>query len=373
MEFGGPWGAASIILLSHALLYYVHYVLHHNGGAIWAPSSLSDLSSALSAVAASAAPTPLAAAIYFGFLALEVVFAVTLPGVVLLGRPDAAGHRLQYRCNAYACWWATLLLGAVLQWTGFAGFDLGVVARLHGPLMTVAVLFADAQALAWYVWAHWTGAAAAVATGSPVYDFFMGVVLHPRLLGGALDVKMFAEIRISWFLLFALTSASAVDSYQRTGGVPASLQFLCLAHWLYANACAKGEHFVPNTFDITFERYGWMLCWWNLAGVPFYYSKGAFLLSNLGRPSSPLPPGYLPVLLVLLLAAYYVWDTSQSQKSYFRQQYHGSSLERKTFPQLPWQTLGPSPKHIKTARGTPLLVDGWWAYARKVHYTADSE
>lgn len=44
-------------------------------------------------------------------------------------------------------------------------------------------------------------------TGNLVYDFFMGASLNPRI--GSLDMKMFAEIRISWMLLFFLTTSCA--------------------------------------------------------------------------------------------------------------------------------------------------------------------
>lgn len=37
---------------------------------------------------------------------------------------------------------------------------------------------------------------------------------------------------------------------------------------------------------------------------------------------------------------------------------------------LPWQILE-NPRYLATQRGTPLLTDGWWAYARKIHYTCD--
>ena len=55
---------------------------------------------------------------------------------------------------------------------------------------------------------------------------------------------------------------------------------MVLAHWLYANACAKGEHFIPYTWDITTERFGWMLCFWNFAGVPFLYCFQSLYICN---------------------------------------------------------------------------------------------
>ena len=39
----------------------------------------------------------------------------------------------------------------------------------------------------------------------------MGAILHPRLFNGRIDIKMFAEIRVSWFLLFILTLSCAVE------------------------------------------------------------------------------------------------------------------------------------------------------------------
>ena len=41
------------------------------------------------------------------------------------------------------------------------------------------------------------------------------------------------------------------------------------------------------------------------------------------------------------------------------------------FPQLPWTDLGPNPKMLTFKSGKTLLVDGWYQYARKIHYAAD--
>ncbi len=59
-----------------------------------------------------------------------------------------------------------------------------------------------------------------------------------------------------------------------------------------------------------------------------------------------------------------MWDTAQSQKSHFRLERTGTVVSRVTYPYLPWRTLD-KPRFMTTAAGTPLLLDGWWAYARK--------
>jgi len=192
---------------------------------------------------------------------------------------------------------------------------------------------------------------------------------------------MLAEIRISWFLLFLLTLSCAVKHVELTGTVSLPLCFMVLCHGLYANATAKGEHYVPPTWDIFYEKYGWMLAWWNLAGVPFLYcAQSVFILSRARialaagatvEESATIPPWLVGVLTVALLAAYYVWDTANSQKNHFRLVTTGGTVaDRWTFPKFSFGTIA-NPRHIVTQRGTPLLTDGWYRYARKIHYTAD--
>ena len=84
----------------------------------------------------------------------------------------------------------------------------------------------------------------------------------------------------------------------------------------------------------------------------------------------PEPSLHRPSTAAPRTAAYYIWDTSQSQKSHFRLQQSGTVVKRFTLPSLPWSTLD-EPRYIVTSHGTPLLVDGWWALARKIHYTCD--
>jgi Delta24(24(1))-sterol reductase len=74
-------------------------------------------------------------------------------------------------------------------------------------------------------------------------------------------------------------------------------------------------------------------------------------------PSSALPPTYYYALFAILFAAYYVWDTAQSQKNHFRLQHAGTVIKRVTFPMLPWAYID-NAKYMSTAKGTPLLLDG---------------
>lgn len=365
-EFGGPVGAVSIFVVSHVLLYYVYFVLNHNGGAMFVPQTWQEVAAAASTVAASAAPTWFAAQLYVGFIALQVLFALVMPGLVLKGVKDKEGKQLTYNLNSVCCWWSSIALGAGLQYTGL--FDLATFIRHYGPLMSVAVLFADLQSAYWYIYAFASGQTVRL-TGNHVYDFFHGAILHPRLFGGRLDIKMFAEVRLSWYLLFLLSSACALGRYQETGSVGPGLWFFITAQFLYTNACAKGEHYIISTWDIVYEKYGWMLCFWNWAGVPFLYAKGAIYLYKYG-PSSQLSDGFYAGLFAVLFAAYYVWDTAQSQKNHYRLSTSGTVVERWTFPMLPWNKID-EPRVLKTQNGRCLLIDGWWGRARKIHYTAD--
>jgi len=119
-----------------------------------------------------------------------------------------------------------------------------------------------------------------------------------------------------------------------------------------------------------------MLIFWNLAGVPLSYCHCTlYFANNLATATEWSIPAFRTPLLIFLftsyLFVYWVWDSTNSQKNRFRQQERGQLVVRNTFPQLPWQTLT-NPRTITTPSGDKILVDGWYRYARKLHYTCDA-
>ncbi|QDZ20044.1 sterol reductase [Chloropicon primus] len=98
-----------------------------------------------------------------------------------------------------------------------------------------------------------------------------------------------------------------------------------------------------------------------------------YLVRYRNKEETTHPLAYKLMCYGLLLSAYYVWDVSQSQKNLFRakEENGGVYIKRKhAFPQLPWSDLE-KPKYMSTECGSKLLVDGFWKYARKIHYTSD--
>ena len=298
---------------------------------------------------------------------MQLVLAITMPGYHQKGLPvpSLKYKALDYNCNALGCFYATILIASGLHVTHT--FRLNEIIDNFGPLMTVAIIVGFICSYGIYFLTLAFGEPLRMS-GNFFYDVFMGACLNPRILN--VDIKMWAEVRIPWVLLFGIAVSGACKQFDEYGYVSPNMAFMVLATGLYINACAKGEECIPQTWDMAYEKFGFMLCFWNFAGVPFTYCYPILWLIN------HHPDEYrwsIPTYVALygtLLSAYYVFDTAMAQKSHFKRQMQGEYKYRKAFPQL-WGSIIENPKYMESKHGSKLLVDGWWKHLRKPNYTAD--
>ncbi|KAL9627497.1 MAG: hypothetical protein Q9164_007592, partial [Protoblastenia rupestris] len=308
MEFGGPFGVSAMMVGFPLLMYYMWIGATYYEGHLPLPGkgqSTSDFFHQLGIMAYDGAfPHLRAWTAYWSFFLFEAVCYIYLPGISVLGKPlpHEGGKQLTYYCSGLWSFYTTIVAATALHLTGV--YPLYTILDDFGPLMSVAIISGFLVSIAAYVSALYRGAQHRM-TGNHVYDFFMGAELNPRIFG-ILDFKMFFEVRLPWYILFLVSYAAAARQYEQFGYVTGEVAFVTMAHFLYANACAKGEECIVTT----------------------------------------------------------------CQKNRFRQQERGKLIERNAFPQLPWQTVE-NPKVIKTKTGDSILVDGWYGYARKIHYTMD--
>ena len=59
---------------------------------------------------------------------------------------------------------------------------------------------------------------------------------------------MFLEVRLPWYTLLLLSGGAAARQYEQFGWVSGEVMFLVMAHFLYANACSKGEECIVTTW-----------------------------------------------------------------------------------------------------------------------------
>ncbi|GJE98272.1 ERG4/ERG24 ergosterol biosynthesis protein [Phanerochaete sordida] len=370
-EFGGPVGVVGIMAGFPILMYYLWICLVFYDGQLVFPHSLDDVGPFFGRmwehIRVDASPNWYAWKVYGGLILYELFLALWVPGYMQEGLPvPSLGYKtLMYKCNALGCVYITWATAAVLHWTGV--FRLTSVIDNFGHLMTVAMIVGFGVSFGAYFVTVATGKQIRMS-GNFIYDVFMGACLNPRL--GPIDLKMWLEVRIPWVIVFFMAVSGACKQYETYGYVTPNMAFMCLATWLYLNACAKGEECIPQTWDMFHEKWGFMVIFWNFAGVPFSYVYSVVYTANHDPELYRFSTFTYVLLFATLLTAYYFWDTSNSQKSRFKMQSKGITEFRRTFPQLPRGTIT-NPKYIQTAHGNRLLIDGWWAYSRKPNYVAD--
>ncbi len=359
-----------MLIVTIVVLSLVRYCLETNNGQMIIPLSVDSLkehvSAAIHLIMTKGIPSTITWTAYFFFFFVQILLAMILPGVLMEGLPTAPkGERLKYLCNGYACYYLCLFGLFLVHYLGI--FPLTYLADNYGECLVASMIIGDVTSILWYIFGlivadEYNGRAA--LTGNWVYDMFMGSILYPRI--GIVDIKMVAECRWSWITLMMITLSCAVKQYETTGTISPNMWFMLTAHYLYSNATAKGEHCVPCTWDMFHENFGWMLNFWNVCGVPFLYCfQSLYILRNQTLISSYYPTPLIVFNFIMLFIAYYIFDTANSQKANIK-----IKIKRNTFPQLPWAILEDPIRYIKTPKGN-LLIDGWYAFARKMQYTGD--
>ncbi|GLD47068.1 delta(14)-sterol reductase TM7SF2 [Lates japonicus] len=188
--------------------------------------------------------------------------------------------------------------------------------------------------------------------GNPLYDFFIGRELNPRI--GNFDLKYFCELRPGLIGWVVINLGMLMKEVELRGSPSLAMILVNSFQLLYVADALWNEEAVLTTMDIVHDGFGFMLVFGDLAWVPFTYGlQAAFLvvhpqaLSSLGAA----------VIIALNGIGYYIFRRSNSQKNQFRRDPTHPSVARL--------------ETIATATGKRLLVSGWWGLVRHPNYLGD--
>mmetsp|Transcript_2250 Transcript_2250/g.5764 ORF Transcript_2250/g.5764 Transcript_2250/m.5764 type:complete len:460 (-) Transcript_2250:927-2306(-) len=351
-EFFGPHGPALLIFVLPAVVYGLFLACNQADClSVWPtlhiPSSLKALPESLTLFSWEAM---LVFGGWFGGLAL---LHLILPGKRVQGAPLPNGSRLTYKLNAFLL--LVLTYGAALYF-GFVTKQLNLSwLHAHGlELLTASVLFSTALSIGLYVASFREGALLSGhgSSGYPWYDFWMGRELNPRT--GMFDWKEFCEMYpglIGWVII---NLGMAHKQYMDIGRVTNSMVLVNVFQLYYVVDALWNEPSILSTMDITTDGFGYMLAFGDLAWVPFVFSCSSRYLAD--YPMDLSAAGVAAVLAVKLLG-YFIFRGANGQKDTFRRNPdHPSVSHLKTMP---------------TARGTKLIVSGWWGMSRHINYLGD--
>jgi Delta14-sterol reductase len=295
---------------------------------------------------------PFALGIEITWLVFHSLFYLAPIGQRVTGLVLRNGKSLSYNMNAIHAFVFCHVLALALEFTGV--IQLSSLADLFVPLMLGAIIISYTISVALYL-ASYRSSSVLLAvggnSGNPFYDFWIGRELNPRL--GDLDLKFMFELRpglIGWSLLNWSFVAKAHESGVLT---PAIVIVALFESWYVADGLLIEEGNL-TMMDIVYDGFGFMLCFGDLAWVPFIYTlKCKFLVYH----PQHLPPSYLALCVAMHIVGYVVFRGANSDKDRFRKN--------------PKDPRVAHLKVMKTSAGKSLIISGYWGICRHPNYVGD--
>uniref|UniRef100_A0A8C2WM73 Delta(14)-sterol reductase TM7SF2 n=1 Tax=Cyclopterus lumpus TaxID=8103 RepID=A0A8C2WM73_CYCLU len=297
---------------------------------------------------------PLALVLLLGWIALHALLYVMPLGKVSEGLVLRDGTRLKYPINGFhgLCVSCVLLLLLLVL-----GAPLGSLFELLVPLAACAIAASFLFSVYLYTRSFWVPSHALALggnTGNPLYDFFIGRELNPRI--GNFDLKYFCELRPGLIGWMVINLGMLMKEVELRGSPSLAMMLVNSFQLLYVADALWNEEAVLTTMDIVHDGFGFMLVFGDLAWVPFTYGLQASFLVVHPQALSPLGAATI-IALNGKRIGYYIFRKSNSQKNQFRRDPTHSSVARL--------------ETIATATGKRLLVSGWWGIVRHPNYLGD--
>ena len=346
-EFGGIPGAAGIIIV----LPLVIFLLFFGCDATFCVQfgSIPSLPKVVAAGFTSGGTSLwswTAAAVVTAWMLLHFLLYLLLPGPVAEGVQLPNGTRLKYKITGHRTFWLCLV---ACYW-----LPLPWLYDHYLELATASMVVSLSVSVFCYLLSFRSGELLAVGgvSGNPMYDFFIGRALNPRV--GDLDLKYLCELRPGLIGWVVLNLGCAAKQYELTGSVSAPMACVNAFQMLYVWDAVYNERAILTTMDITTDGFGFMLAFGDLSWVPFTYSLQARLLvEHDPRLSTPA----IALVAALNALGFAIFRGANSEKDAFRRDPNAPAVAHLEF--------------METKRGTRLLTSGWWGLARKINYTGD--
>lgn len=303
--------------------------------------------------------------VYSAWICLTWYLSFLLPAKVVRGSLTPDGYRPKYRINA-----GSVAFIEQLIWAGLIviyGSKAGTyIVDNSIPLMLIGSIYAYTISLFQYIKVIIFGGQDCQRSNSMIYDWWMGVQLHPKLYqsgDGQNDLKLFhnAYLGMTSWALTAMSIFYTQALHNPTQILPLALNvFLQLLYcwdffWL--------EEWYLHTIDIALDRFGAMLIWGVMTWLPWFYTGSShYFLATNGRFSTN---SWLYFGLAMI--GYTIFRLSNLQRWRFRQLNGKLSI---------W---GQPAKYIiakyTTANGhthsSKLLYSGFWGLSRHFNYLGD--
>lgn len=349
LDFGGVPGNALLIVGLPAITYYFYFAVAFNGGALF-PTAAADVAGFLQAIV----PTWYALALYVGWFGFQAALQVWAPGPVIEGTELPGGGRLPYKVNGLAAVGITAVVVAALVGGGFVAPT--VIHDHFGALISVMTLFTTAFSIFLYSYGKRFGQAGHLH-GHPIPDFWMGTGHNPRLPpGGLFDFKFFCEGRPGLILWVLVDLSLAATQYQTHGFVSTSMVLVCAFQTLYVLDYFYNEPAILTTMDIKHENFGFMLAFGDMVWVPMTYTLQAFYLID---HVHDLPWWAAALMVGTNALGMWLFREVNNQKNHFRRDPENAKI---------W---GRKAEYLQTARGSKLLLSGFWGWSRHFNYVGD--
>ncbi|CAN6602018.1 delta(14)-sterol reductase Erg24p [Trichomonascus vanleenenianus] len=349
-DFGGAPGALAISI-GLPVLFNVLYFSCNEGGCPreWSVQMILDQLKTAKLVSWEA--TAAYAAWFAGLVVLDRI----LPGKEVKGVTLRDGTQLTYKFNGKVLMMVLLAIFSqrLVDTKGMLP-ELVFVYDHMLELTNVAIIFSFVLACFVYIRSFLHKKEVLLAeggnTGNPIFDWFIGRELNPRI--GDFDIKVFCEMRPGLLLWVLINMAMAHHQILKYGALSNSMALVLVFQTYYVVEGTFYEEGLIQMIDVTTDGFGFMLSLGDLALVPFTHTMQARYLAD--HPGDIPWIGFAACLGVFLLGLY-IFRMANNEKSAFKR---GDPLTAHL-------------KYIETPTGSKLITSGWWGMSRHINYFGD--